>query len=120
MKQVDLEEPTTLSDQEYWGCTQRECKPNLKIAQESKDVLESLISARTIGQLLGWERSHADAGAWSWKGMRRNDWKGTAKWHTRKSSNKTKSPQLVRMIANSKMKNKKQLENRQKFLQTSS
>ena len=47
-------------------CTQRECKHNLKIVQENKDLLESLISAGIVKQLLGWERSRADAVAWSY------------------------------------------------------
>ena len=66
MKQDDLEEPTTLLDQVYLGCTQRECKQNMKIVQENKDLLESLISAGTIKQLLGWERSHPDTVVWSY------------------------------------------------------
>ena len=53
MKQVDLEEPTTLLDQENLGCTQRECMPNMKIVQENNDLFESLTSAGTIKQLLG-------------------------------------------------------------------
>ena len=52
MKQVDLEEPTFLFDQVYLGCTQHGCKPNLKIVQENKDLLESLISAGTIKHML--------------------------------------------------------------------
>ena len=46
-------------------CTQRECKPKLKIAQENKDVLESLSSAGTVKELLGCERSLAGTVAWS-------------------------------------------------------
>ena len=49
----------------YLACTQRECKPNLKIVQESKDLLESLISEGFVKQSPGWERSHADTIAWS-------------------------------------------------------
>ena len=45
MKQVDLREP-------YLGCKQRECKSNLKTAQENKDSPESLISTGTFKQLL--------------------------------------------------------------------
>ena len=57
-KQVALEEPTPLLDQENLGSTQRECKPNLKIAQENEDLLESLIAAGAVKQF-------ADAIAWS-------------------------------------------------------
>ena len=66
MQQVDLEEPPPLLDQENLGCTQRECKPNLKIVQGNEDMLESLVSAGTIKQLPRWERSHADTVAWSY------------------------------------------------------
>ena len=46
----------------------------MKIAQENKDVLESVISTGlesvistgTFKQLLGWEKSHADTVAWSY------------------------------------------------------
>ena len=38
MKQVDFGEPTSLLDQVYLECTQRERKPNLNIAQESKEI----------------------------------------------------------------------------------
>ena len=40
MHQVDPKEPKLLSDQVFLGRTQRECKPNLKIAQENKDHVE--------------------------------------------------------------------------------
>ena len=55
----------TGSDQVCLGCTKRDGKPNLKIVLEINDLLESMISAGTIKQLFGWERSHADAVAWS-------------------------------------------------------
>ena len=60
LTQVDLKEPTPLLDQENSPCTLRECKPNLKIVQENKNVFESLISASAAKQLPGMERSHVD------------------------------------------------------------
>ena len=59
MKQAELGEPTPLLDQVYFGCKQRERKPNLKIVHDKK-LFESLISAGTVKQLFGWERSHGD------------------------------------------------------------
>ena len=56
MEQVDLEEPTSVLDHVYLVCSRRECKPNLKIGQEIKDLLEPLNSPGTVKQLLGWER----------------------------------------------------------------
>ena len=45
MKHVDLQEPTSLPDHAYLGCTQRECKPNEIIIEEFTKVCESRISA---------------------------------------------------------------------------
>ena len=55
VKQVDLGEPTPLLDQLKVVRTQWECKPNLKIVRENKHLLQTLISAGTIKQFLGWE-----------------------------------------------------------------
>ena len=87
MKQVDLGEPRSLLDQEYLGCTQRECKPIKNIVQTRKDLLKSLISAGTFKQLLSWERCPTRTplpGPLIWKFMRRNAWKGTANWQSKK------------------------------------
>ena len=65
LTQVDQKEPTPLLDQENSPCTLRECKPNLKIVQENKNVFESLISASATKQSPGMERSHVDILAWS-------------------------------------------------------
>ena len=65
MKQVALAEPTSLLDQLFLGCTQRERKPNLKIVQEGRYLLESRFSAGTVKHLRGWERSREDTVAWS-------------------------------------------------------
>ena len=45
MKNVDLDEPTSFLDHEYWGCTQRECKLNEIIVNGYTDMFESRISA---------------------------------------------------------------------------
>ena len=66
MKQLDLEEPAPHSGQAYSGCTQRECKPRLKIVHANNDLLESLIPAGNIRQSHGWEKSHADTVAGSY------------------------------------------------------
>ena len=89
MKQVDQGEPTSVLDQVIPWCTQRKCKPKLKIVQENKD----LISAGTVKELPGCERSLAGTVAWS------HDMKGHAKkcveLHcdlARRSSNYAKAP----------------------------
>ena len=35
-KNVDLDEPTSFLDHVYWGCTQRECKPNETVIEHYK------------------------------------------------------------------------------------
>ena len=55
IKQVDLGAPTSQLDQAYFGCAQRDCKPNLKIAQENTDLHELPISGGIVKQLvIGW------------------------------------------------------------------
>ena len=61
MKQVHQGEPTSLLDQVIPWRTQGKCKPKLKIVQENKD----LISAGTVKELPGCERSLAGTVAWS-------------------------------------------------------
>ena len=43
MKNVDLDEPTSLIDHEDLGCSQRECKPNEVVFNEYKEMFESRI-----------------------------------------------------------------------------
>ena len=59
MKNVDIDEPTSLLDHVYLGCTQGECKPNETIIEECTTMFESRISAGGIEKLLGWEKPHA-------------------------------------------------------------
>ena len=86
MKEVELEEPTSFLDHVYWGCTQRECKPN-----ETK------------------------AWSYDMEGMLKNALSDTVNWQTRKWSSFTKFQVLASMIINSSRKNSNQLENCQKF-----
>ena len=45
MEDVDLGEPTSFLDHVYVGCTQLECKPNVKIIGQYNKRFESRISA---------------------------------------------------------------------------
>ena len=58
-KLVDLGEPRSFLDHVHLGCTQRECKPNERIIEECRNMLESRISADATEKLLGWEKPHA-------------------------------------------------------------
>ena len=40
MKHVDIDEPTSLLDHVYLGCTQRECKPNDTIIEQNTKLFE--------------------------------------------------------------------------------
>ena len=53
MKLVDLGEPTSFLDHVYWGCTQRECKPNEISVEEFSKMFESRISAGATERLPG-------------------------------------------------------------------
>ena len=46
MKDVDRDEPTSILDHLYFGCTQRECKPNETIVERYTKMLEVRISAK--------------------------------------------------------------------------
>ena len=53
MKLVGLGEPTSFPDHVYWGCTQRECKPNENKIDEYRKMFESRIAPE---KLPGWEK----------------------------------------------------------------
>ena len=51
MKDVDLEEPTSLLDHVYLGCTQRECQISKDIVEIYRSMFESRISAGAMEKL---------------------------------------------------------------------
>ena len=66
MKDVDMEEPTSFLDRVYTGCTQRECKPDVKIIGQYNKMFESRISAGATEKLPGWDKPRAKTSAWSY------------------------------------------------------
>ena len=56
MKHADLEKPTTILDQVYLGCTQRERKPNKNLVDENRKKFASRISAGATDKLPGSEK----------------------------------------------------------------
>ena len=62
---MDLDEPTSVLDHVYLGCTQRDCKPNEIIFEECTKMFEPRISAGATEKLPGCERPHAKTVAWS-------------------------------------------------------
>ena len=60
MKNVDIDEPTSLLDHVYLGCTQRECKPNETSIEQYNQMFESRISAGAM-ENYGDGEGHAQA-----------------------------------------------------------
>ena len=65
MKNVDLDEPTSFLDH-ICGCSQRECKPNEIIIDESREMFELRIPGGAIEKLPGREKPHSKTVAWSY------------------------------------------------------
>ena len=66
MKDVDIEESTSVLDHVYLGCTQRESTPNEKIIKQYNKMFESCISAGATEKLSGWDKPRAKTSAWSY------------------------------------------------------
>ena len=62
----DIAEPTSFLDHVYFGCSQRECKPNAKIIEQYNKMFESRISAEATAKLPGWDKPRAKTSAWSY------------------------------------------------------
>ena len=60
---MDLDEPTSFLDHVHLGCTQRKCKPNEIMIE---DTQRYLISAGATEKLHGWEKPYAKTVAWSY------------------------------------------------------
>ena len=76
MKDVDLGEPTSLLDQLYLGCTQREFKISNEIVANYRDIFESRISAGAKEKLLVRASGKPDAetiSSWSMNGRSRKE-----------------------------------------------
>ena len=59
LKNVDLDEPTSVLDHENLGCTQSECKPNETIIDRKTKMLESHIFCWSNRKIPGWQKPHA-------------------------------------------------------------
>ena len=118
MKNVDLDEPTSFLYHVYFGCTQRESKPNEDIVNQYREMFESRIFAGSTQKSPGWEKPHAKTVAWSYD----------MEWHAQKcverncelankkrQSSFTKPEVLAWMITISRRRNWNQLENCQKY-----
>ena len=65
-KNADIDERTSFLDHVYLGCTQRECKPNETIIEKCTKMFGSRISVGATEKLPGWQKLHAQTGAWSY------------------------------------------------------
>ena len=105
MKNVDLEEPTSLLDHVYLGCTQRECKLNEIIIEQYREMFESRISATATEKNYQEVKSLTQnrlRGPATWKDMLKNALKDTANWQTKRRSNRTQFQRLAWMITTSR------------------
>ena len=109
MKDVDIEEPTSLLDHVCLGCTRRKCKPSEIII---RNIQRSLNHVFLLEQL----RNHQDGtnlarklqrGPTTWKDMIENAWNGIATWRTKRRSNFNKFLILFWTITKGKKNRKK-------------
>ena len=117
MKNVDIEESTSFLDHVYSGCSQRECKPNDTIIEESKKISNHVF---LLEQQENYQdgKSHVQKflrGPTTWKDMLENAWNDIAKWQTRRQSSYIRLPVLAWRITKLRKKNWKIRVNCHKF-----
>ena len=66
MKHVALEKPTSFLDQVYFGCTQRECKPNRILVDEYRKMFKSRISEGATENMPDSGKGNGTVIAWSY------------------------------------------------------
>ena len=101
LKNVDLDQPTTIPDHVYLGCSQREGKPN-----------ENIVDAGATEKLPKWEKLHATtvAGSYDMEGHAKKCVEKYCELANRQSSG-TKSSPFAWMTIISSRKNWNRLEN---------
>ena len=62
MKNADIDEPTSLVDHVYLGCTERECKPNETIIEQYEKLFGSRIPDGATKKYLWEKTSRANRG----------------------------------------------------------
>ena len=113
MINVHLDEPASFVDHVFWGCTQRERKPNEVIIKQCTQMLESRVSAGATEMLPGWENftQKPRRGPTTLKDMLGGASRDTVNWQTKKWTSFTKFQVFGWMIINSSRKNFNQWEN---------
>ena len=117
MKNVDFDRPTSLLDHVYWGCTQRECKPNEILLGSFQRCLNLVFLLEQLKSYRGGKnlRQIRLRGPTTWKDMLENALRDIVNWRTKRQSSYTKSQVLAWMIIISRKRNLNQLENCQKY-----
>ena len=89
MKNVDLDEPTSFLYHVYFGCTQRESKPNEDIVNQYREMFESRIFAGLTQQITRVGKTptpRRSRGPTTWNGMLQNALKEIASWRIKKKT----------------------------------
>ena len=78
MKNVDIEEPTSLLDHVFLGCTQRECKSNERIIEQYHKMFESRITVGATENYQDWKSfvQKLQRGPTTWKDTPESAWNG--------------------------------------------
>ena len=112
-KLVDLREPTAFLDHIYFGCTQREWKPNETIIEQFSMMFESRISAGAPEKLHGWEKPHAKTVAWSYdmeSHAKKGAFKDVVHWQTKRQQQHKFSTLSQTLLATLRIQNRLQVE----------
>ena len=109
MKDVDTVEPTSFLDHVFFGCTQRECKPNEKIIWTIQQDVRIPYFCWNNRKLPGWDKPRAKTSTWSC------DVEGHARKCVERYCNFSRVLVLVWTITKSKRQNWKINVNCQKF-----
>ena len=66
LRNVDLDEPTSFLDHEYWGCTQSECKPSETIVEQHREMLNHVFLLEHLTNYQGGKKKKTVAKTVAW------------------------------------------------------
>ena len=89
-KEVDLEEPTSILDHVYLGCTQSKCEISKDIVDNYRTMFESRISAGRVKKLPFLQNLRISSWSHDMLVTQRSVWNDIVSWQTRRLNNSTK------------------------------
>ena len=110
-KEVDLGEPTSLLEDVYLGCAERQCEISKDHVDKYRTMFESRISSGEMKNFHSFEIFVFLHGIVIWWVMQRSVWNDIVSWRTRRLSNSTKYLLPASMTTTSKKKKQNLLEN---------